>query len=231
MSVNTERLKLVAQALGDLGGRVVFVGGCVAQLYATDSAASEARATDDVDCVVNLSSYADYNKFSKLLRERHFSNSMRPGDPICRWTFQDEIVDIMPFEDSPIGPSNRWYKPGMHYKKVYELSQGITIQLLPVIYYLATKLEALRSRGGNDLRFSHDFEDLVYVLNYSKELESQLAESSDESLKSYLHEQFQELVGRPYIKEEIMSSLPYGESSEVEKVLQVMNIIIELSCN
>lgn len=228
MSVNNERLKLVARALGDLGGRVVFVGGCVAQLYATDSAASEARATDDVDCVVNLSSYADYNKFSELLRERHFSNSMRPGDPICRWTFQDEIVDIMPYEDSPVGPSNRWYKPGMRYKKVYEISRGVTIQLLPVIYYLATKLEALRSRGGDDLRFSHDFEDMVYVLCYSGELESQLAASSDKSLKSYFCEQFRELIGRPYIKEEVMSALPYGESEGAERILRIMREIAQV---
>lgn len=38
MPNNNERLKLIAEALGDLNHRIVFVGGCVAQLYATDPA-------------------------------------------------------------------------------------------------------------------------------------------------------------------------------------------------
>lgn len=225
MSNNNERLKLIAEGLGELNHRVVFVGGCVAQLYATDLASSEVRPTDDVDCVVNLSSYSDYNMFSELLRERKFSNSMRPGDPICRWTFQDEIVDIMPCEDSPIGPSNRWYKPGMRHKIVYEVSQGVMIQVLPVIYYIATKLEAVHSRGGDDLRFSHDFEDIVYVLNYSNEFEAQLSASEDYQLKSYLIEQFHYLLSRPFIREEILSALPYGESEALERIVSIMQSI------
>lgn len=176
MQNNYERLKLVAEGLGDLRTRVAFVGGCVAQLYATDPASSEVRPTEDVDCVVDLSSYSDYNAFSELLRERKFRNSIRPGDPICRWTFQDELVDIMPYEDSPIGPSNKWYKPGMRHKVVYEISKGIFIQLLPAIYYLGTKLEAIHSHGGNDLRFSQDFEDIVYVLNYSDKVDSKASQ-------------------------------------------------------
>lgn len=222
---NNERLRRVAEGLGDLGERVVFVGGCVAQLYATDSAAAGVRPTEDVDCVVDLSSYADYTVFSDQLRERKFSNSIRPGDPICRWSFQDEIVDIMPCEDSPIGPSNRWYKPGMRHRVVYEISQGILIRVLPVIYYVATKLEAIRSRGGEDLRFSHDFEDVVYVLNYSGELESQLRASVDQELNEFLKDQFRSLLGRPYIQEEILSALPYGESGEASRILQIMKRI------
>lgn len=227
MSSNNEKLKLIAEALGELRDRIVFVGGCVAQLYVTDSAAAEVRPTDDVDCVVNLSSYSDYNAFSELLRERHFQNSMRPGDPICRWTFEDEIVDIMPYEDSPIGPSNRWYKPGMHCRRVFEISKGLTIQLLPVLYYIATKLEAVRSRGGEDLRFSHDFEDIVYILNYSSEVRDKLALSEDTALKAYLREQFLLLTRRPYIYEEVLSALPLGEGSEASRVIDLMKYIAQ----
>ena len=225
MPNNNERLKLIAEGLGDLNHRIVFVGGCVAQLYATDPASADVRPTEDVDCVVDLSSYSDYNVFSELLRNRKFYNSARPGDPICRWTFQDEIVDIMPFEDSPIGPSNRWYKPGIRHKIVYEISQGVLIQLLPVTYYVATKLEAILSRGGNDLRFSHDFEDVIYVLNYSGEFNEQFVSSDDLQLKSYLQEQFTYLLNRPFIREEILSALPYGESEVAEQILSKMEFI------
>lgn len=225
MSSNNERLKVVAEGLGELNSRVVFVGGCVAQLYVTDPAAADVRPTDDVDCVVDLSSYSDYNMFSELLRGRRFRNSTRPGDPLCRWTFQDEIVDIMPYEDSPIGPSNRWYKPGMRQRVVYEVSQGVMIQILPVVYYIATKLEAILSRGGDDLRFSHDFEDVIYILHFSSEFESQFASTEDLKLKRFLKEQFSTLLKRPFITEEILSALPYGEGGDVTKILSVMKSI------
>lgn len=228
MLSNNERLALVASGLGELRDRVVFVGGCVAQLYATNPGSAESRPTDDVDCVVNLSSYSDYSVFSELLRSKRFSHSARPGDPICRWTFQNEIVDVMPFEDSPIGPSNRWYKPGMRHKIVYEISQGITIQLLPVIYYAATKLEAVKSRGGDDLRLSRDFEDLVFVLNYSDEFKQQFAKTEDDQLKTYLEGQFRLLLNRPYIHEEVSCTLPYGESEETERILQIMEYIANM---
>ncbi len=42
MSSNNEKLILIAEALGELRERVVFVGGCVAQLYVTESAAAGA---------------------------------------------------------------------------------------------------------------------------------------------------------------------------------------------
>ncbi len=48
-----------------------------------------------------------------------------------------------------------------------------------MLYYIATKLEAVRSRGGEDLRFSHDFEDIVYVLNYSSEVRNILRRFAD----------------------------------------------------
>ncbi len=40
----------------------------------------------------------------------------------------------------------------------------------PVPFYLASKLEALHSRGGEDCRGAKDFEDIVYVLNYCPDL-------------------------------------------------------------
>lgn len=227
MPENIERLKKVAVGLGPLKDRIVFVGGCVAELYASNPAFTEVRPTEDVDCVVNLSSYSDYNAFCDLLREQSFVNSRRPGDPICRWSFQDELVDIMPFEESPLGPSNKWYKPGMERKIIYEISKGLTIQLLPVTYYVATKLEAIESRGGDDLRFSHDFEDLIYVLNYSDVFEHLLLMSDDISLLDYFKEKFRLLLSRPYIQEEVQSALPYDERDRTTLLLEMLQRIAE----
>lgn len=55
-SSNIEMLQTIAKGLGKLKDEVAFVGGAVAELYASDPAASEIRPTQDVDCVIELSS-------------------------------------------------------------------------------------------------------------------------------------------------------------------------------
>lgn len=50
-------LQTVAAGLKDLKDRVVFVGGAVAELYVTDAASTEIRATQDVDCVISEMKY------------------------------------------------------------------------------------------------------------------------------------------------------------------------------
>lgn len=51
-------------------------------------------------------------------------------------------------------------------------------------YFLATKLEAFKSRGYVDPRQSHDFEDIVYVLENRNSIWFELA-NGGESVKSY----------------------------------------------
>lgn len=51
------RLRKIAVGLGDLRGRVVFVGGCVAGLYATDSAAfgsllGRSNIREEIECAL-----------------------------------------------------------------------------------------------------------------------------------------------------------------------------------
>jgi hypothetical protein len=46
---NLEKLELIADALGDLRGQLVFVGGCAVDLLLTDTAAAPTRVTFDVD--------------------------------------------------------------------------------------------------------------------------------------------------------------------------------------
>lgn len=212
-------------ALGDLGEKVVFVGGCVAQLYATAQGAAEMRPTEDVDCVVDLSSYKDYCAFCEELQAKRFTNDITPGAPICRWSFESELIDFMPREDSAIGKSNKWYGPGMQHRILYEISQGIFIRILPAIYYVATKMEAVLSRGGNDLRTSHDFEDLVYVINYNTDFVKSFEDATDKSLKHYLSKHFSLLLHRSNIREEVECVLPYGEAERTQTILHIFSAI------
>ncbi len=49
---NLPYLRSIAEALGELRGQVVFVGGAVAGLLITDPLADPVRATRDVDAVL-----------------------------------------------------------------------------------------------------------------------------------------------------------------------------------
>lgn len=60
---NLEMLRVAVENLGDLADEMVFVGGCTTGLLITDEGAAEVRATDDVDSIVELTSYAQYNTF------------------------------------------------------------------------------------------------------------------------------------------------------------------------
>lgn len=48
---NLEILRRVVDALDDLVGQVVFVGGTTVELYSTDPAAPESHPTKDVDVI------------------------------------------------------------------------------------------------------------------------------------------------------------------------------------
>lgn len=55
-SSNIIMLQAVARGLGDLKDKMVFVGGAVAELYASNPDVADIRTTLDIDCVIELSS-------------------------------------------------------------------------------------------------------------------------------------------------------------------------------
>ena len=104
--------------------------------------------------------------FDQLTLSRRSSISAhRAMWSICSYKYQDIAIDIMPADDSSIGVSNIWYKPGFRYLQQIALEDGTNINILPSPYFLATKLEAFKDRGKNDFYGSHDFEDIIYLID------------------------------------------------------------------
>lgn len=219
---NNERLQEIADAMDDLNDRIVYVGGTMAGLYATDPAASEPRTTTDVDCVVNSLSYSDHAAFEELLRAKHFQNDQSPDAPLCRWIYNGEKVDVVSVEEESLSFGNRWYKPGFENREQYRLPSGRNIYRLSVAYYVATKLEALLSRGGKDWRGAKDFEDTIYVLNYCPEFVEEFRKA-DSNVKKYLTEQFSSILKRQNIIEEIECAI--DEIDRTDYVIEQMETI------
>lgn len=80
---NLPHLRRVAEALGELRERVVFVGGAVAGLLVTDPLADSVRATRDVDAVVNASR-AVFHRIEEDVAARGFARDFS-SEVICRW--------------------------------------------------------------------------------------------------------------------------------------------------
>lgn len=222
--VSLRMIEIVARGLGELNDHVAFVGGAVAGVYADDPASEDARPTTDVDCVLQLGILNDQYALEEALRRKHFQHDIESG-VICRWIYQGITVDIMPDDERVLGFSNRWYSKGMGNRINYTLPNKETIHIFPVTYYLATKLEAITSRGGHDLRFSHDFEDFIFVLNGCTNIEQELLGITDQELRTYLAEKFLELRKNSNIEECITCALPMGEEERCGYILSLLNVV------
>lgn len=223
---NIERLQTIAEGLEELNDRVTYVGGSVTGLYAKDEAVAAPRPTKDVDCVVEYFSFQEKERFEQLLREKDFSEDRDEDAPLCRWLYKQLEVDIMPSDDRYFHFTNRWYKPGIKSREPYTLPNGRTIYIMPLLHFIASKLEAIPDRGGLvDLRGSQDFEDIVYVLNACPDFMERYENEGNRELKQYITEQFSAFAVRPNIMEEIACALPFGEENRNDMILQILKEI------
>lgn len=215
-AVNIQAVQLVADGLKELREQVVFVGGSVISLYANDPGADVPRPTSDIDLVIVVSTYADYERLEVRLRELGFHHS--PEDKIlCRYRYHGVMVDIMPTDVPAIGPTNRWYVPGMVHAIGHALPDGSLVKILSAPYFLATKLEAFKSRGG-DMRTSKDFEDIVFLLDSRLGLETEL-NSAPTEVRDYLREELSSLLKSQAAMEAIAAHLDPRISEERATVL------------
>ena len=165
-----EALFLTAvERLAPLLDEIAFVGGCATGLLITDPGAAPVRPTLDVDAIVEIASYAELVVLEERLRKLGFQPAHREGAPICRWTHEGLIFDLMPTDATILGFGNRWYRPALRNAGRMRIGDR-EIRLITAPYFLATKLEAFHGRGRRDYRMSHDLEDIVTVIDGRPEI-------------------------------------------------------------
>lgn len=220
-------LQIVASGMGDLTEKVVFVGGTVIELYSTDPAASEIRATLDVDCVIEIYSRTGYAELENILRSKGFQNDTSKGAPVCRWIFKNIVVDVMPDDPEILGFSNRWYTEGIKNKIPKVLPDGQRIYVFHPVHFFCTKIEAHNSRGGQDLRQSRDFEDIVYLMENYSSLHNDIM-TANTNVKSYLKRQCTILLENPFLIEGIECALTSGSLVESDHFIDILKSISEM---
>jgi len=226
---NINKVQTIAYALREVKEQVVFIGGSVAELYADYPDLVDIRPTIDVDCLIDLQivTYLDYSKLENYLRTLGFQNDISENAPICRKIYHGILVDFIPINPNILGFSNFWYKDGVKNKINVSLPDGTSIFIMPVEYYIATKLEAMNSRGGRDIRGSHDWEDIVFILDNCSRFLNNVKQCNNLKLKNYLKESFVNLLNNNNIKEIIYTALPYSSEEEnVNKIFTLMNDVV-----
>lgn len=197
--VNLMQLEAVADALADLLPKVTFVGGSTTVLLVDEAAHFGVRMTEDVDVIVDVATLVEYHRFSQRLRELGFREDI--DGPNCRWLFDAKVgrlkLDVMPTDEKVLGYSNRWYKAAIAQAFGVELPNGKAIRVVSPAYFMATKFEAFAGRGKGNY-FSHDLEDIVFIMENRRDLVKELLDSPEE-LKRYFAEQATGLLNDDFL--------------------------------
>jgi predicted nucleotidyltransferase len=228
---NIQMLEVVAQALGqELCQEVAFVGGCTTALLLTDEfSREEVRYTDDVDLVVHLTGYDQWQKLVAQLQQKGFKQSQQ-DEVICRLRLGELKVDFMP-EDAEtanlLGCNNRWFKDGLANAQWHELPSGCRIRLFTPPYFLGSKLEAYAGRGAQDPLNSQDLEDILNLVNGREEL-LQEVDASARELRVYLAQALAVLLENNYFGMKVQDAAR-GDNEREQIIWQRLHHIAQVA--
>ena len=231
-SIHADMIKMVAERLGPLRAKVVFLGGSATGFHITDRAEPEIRATKDVDVIVEVTSIVGYHRLEKTLGKLGFFQKMHIDDPICRWYIADFVVDIMPTDENILGFSNRWYLPAIKNAVTIELEPNLEIKIVTAPYFLGTKLDAYFGRGMGDYLTSHDMEDIINLINGRVELLEDIKDSEPD-LKAFIIKSLQGFLEDELFLEALPGHLLPDRASQGRRsiILERIKKIAELGGN
>ncbi len=200
---NLDLLLAIARALGPLRERVVFVGGCATGLLVTNQAVTDIRSTEDVDAIIEIASLVAYHALRPELTKLGFVQTMQDNTPPFRWLWQRMQLDLVPLDEKVLGFANAWYRTGFANAVVSHPAHDVSLKHLSAPYFLATKFEAFKDRGRNDVYASHDLEDIITIVDGRAELLDEIAQAPAD-VRAYIVLNIQALVDHP----EITNALP-----------------------
>jgi len=218
---NVQSVERVAAALGDLCDELVLVGGCAASLLIDTPTAPPPRVTYDVDLIAVVAALRNYHALEEQFAERGFERDVSADAPICRWRIGAIEVDLMPTDEAVLGFSNRWYAEAAATAMRLTLPSGTAINLISAPAFLATKFEAFRTRGKADLLLSHDFEDIINVVEGRFSIVEEV-DAGGAALRTYLSQQFASIIAAPDYTNVLPGLVAFDDlhSQRIERVRQ-----------
>ena len=220
---NLDLLITMAQAMGPLCEQVVFVGGCATGLLIDNADLMDVRPTEDVDAIVAVASLAAYPRLAEQLMQRGFKQTMADNTPPFRWYWNRMQLDLVPLDEKVLGFANRWYRVGFEAAMSVELAGGLHLRHLSAPHFLATKFEAFKDRGQNDVYLSHDLEDIMTVMEGRATLLREMA-AADEAIRKHVGQAVAALLDMPAFH----NALP-GLLSDPEREQTVKTRLIQIA--
>ena len=223
--LNRNVIKTVAKGLGELNQRVVYVGGAVVSIYINDPAADDVRPTKDIDISLEIASLTELEEIRQELRNKGFSQTAEE-DVICRFRYRDIKVDVMSTREIGWAPANIWFEEGFKFKEPVNIDEQ-KIYTLPLPYFLASKFTAYHNRGEKDPRTSHDFEDIIYIIDNQTELVEILNNSQGKVLE-FLKAEFKAIITDPRMREAMLGNLfPTTQTQRMDLIIAKLKAIID----
>ncbi len=180
----SENLIRVARALAPIREqRFVFAGASILPLLLDDPAAPPPRFTVDVDAVVDVITYAQWEGLQRRLHECGLvvrADAAVGKGRICLFHLDRIEVDIMPARMPMVIPPSRMLELGFQFAEPHELEDNLEIFALSAPGLLAAKLEAFGDRGIRDVHMSKDLDDIVALLDRRLGIGDEIAVASDE---------------------------------------------------
>ena len=202
--------------MGSLGEQVVFVGGCATGLLVDDAGLMDVRPTEDVDAIVEVASLAAYHRLADQLMQRGFKQTMADNTPPFRWYWNRMQLDLVPLDEKVLGFANPWYRVGFEAAMVAEVAQGLKLRHLSAPYFLATKFEAFKDRGQNDVYLSHDLEDIMTVIEGRSTVVAEVSIVSAD-VRSHVGQSVAALLDMPDFHNALPGLLSHPEREQIVK--------------
>lgn len=87
-------------------------------------------------------------------------------------------------------------------------------------------MDAFFDRGKHDLLASHDFEDIVYLFNYTSDIAEKIRHSGDLEVISYLAGCAREILGNEKMMDALPGHLFYADADErMDMIIAKMEVL------
>lgn len=222
---NLGLLIAIAQAMGPLCEHVVFVGGCATGLLLDDANLMDVRPTEDVDAIVEVASLAAYHRLAEGLMERGFKQTMADNTPPFRWFWNRMQLDLVPLDEKVLGFANPWYRVGFEAALTVDLAEELQLRHLSAPHFLATKFEAFKDRGHNDVYLSHDLEDIMTVMEGRRSVMQEMA-AAQEAVRRHVGQSVEALLDMPTFHNALPGLLsdPEREQAVKARLMQIAQL-------
>lgn len=184
-------LGAVAEAMGDLRERVVFLGGTVLPHLLSSRLSDKVRYAKDVDCIADFERKADLFEFEDALWERGFTKITNGA--VCQWLLGRVRVDILPADPEVLTFNNQWCGEAMRYARRIDIGADICVNAISAAYYLGTKLNAFDRRGFGNHSKSKDIFDILLIFAGCETIEEEIRHRTSASFKAFLWEKLERI--------------------------------------